>query len=348
LGAPSSGPDGLNVATAATDRPFAKRWSDAPENLPLSPYFDAVSQAVTREAADAANASGQDWFSRQEASIAACMAQQGFEYFPQSADTDGGGQALDRPDHYLAIPHLAADRATVAEVGYGILTPTTVPEDQAENAERDPNTEYYDSLSVSAQVAYDGSLYGAAQAEYWRGEVATAPDEMGGCLGAAWRLFPDPAVALAEASPLTQFQELIGDMKLISRLDMFDDIELVELNREWRNCLPTDLAANLGDPGVIGAGPYGGPPGSFELAIRTTADGSIANLDVADDELSREQLGLTGSAAEAAVALADFDCRSATDYMARFIEIQTRIEAQFIDEHQHELNALLAVTAELG
>ncbi|MDR0594995.1 MAG: hypothetical protein LBG60_17460, partial [Bifidobacteriaceae bacterium] len=275
----TAGPDQSDSASTAADLPQARRWTDAPAGLPLSPYFDAVarlSEALTAEA----EGLGQEWFDNQEAFVAQCMAERGFTYFPQSNQesnqasnqASGGGQPYTRPQHYLAIPRLADDRAAVAKVGYGVQAAPPAPGQGADYAQASPNADYYDSLSLAGQMSYDDSLYGPDQAMYWRGETDAPPDEMGGCLGTAWAQFPDPAAERAAASPLTQFAELISKMRLATGLDMFDAPELVQLNQEWRDCLPPDLAALLGDPAAIAAGPYGGPPGAFELALRTTAD----------------------------------------------------------------------------
>ncbi|MDR0592558.1 MAG: hypothetical protein LBG60_04735, partial [Bifidobacteriaceae bacterium] len=69
------------------------------------------------------------------------------------------------------------------------------------------------------------------------------------------------------------------------------------------------------------------------------------SLDAPDEDLSDQQRSLAGSAPEVAVALADYDCRSAVDYLPRFIEIQTRVEAEFVAQNHGQLDSLLAAAA---
>jgi hypothetical protein len=315
----------------------------APDDLPLSPYFAAI-EAVSAALAEAAEGHDQGWFEDQETDIAACMAQEGFEYVPEPTDTPTGASAprARRPFHYLAVPRLAAGRQDVAADGYGVLGPRRVLGDGLDVGVDDPNGKYYESLSAKAQAQYDDALYGFDQAEWFRTGEGIEPVEMGGCMGAAWERYPDPAVAAADASPVARFDELISDMGSVNGLGMFSDPELVELNREWRGCFPADLVVLLGDPAVIGSGPYGGPGGAFELALRATAVGDVVALDVPSVQLSEERRSLVGSAGEVSVALADFDCRVATDYLVRFTGIQRRIEERFVADHQRELDAMMA------
>jgi hypothetical protein len=112
------------------------------------------------------------------------------------------------------------------------------------------------------------------------------------------------------------------------------------LNREWKACLPTDVAAGLGPP------EWANPDAAVDLAMRTAPDGDVAVIGEAlgaeIDKLPQEQRTLLGSEAEAQVALADFDCRAATDYVARYTEAQRRLEERFVADHKSDLDALQA------
>jgi hypothetical protein len=57
-----------------------------------------------------------------------------------------------------------------------------------------------------------------------------------------------------------------------------------------------------------------------------------------------EQRSLVGSAAEAVIALADYDCRVETDYEARFLDVQLDLERQLVEANRDQLNKLMAAT----
>jgi hypothetical protein len=319
------------------DRPKAQMWITPGEDMPFSPYLTASDQAADR-LADRVAKDNPDRLTNQEAAIATCMARSGFDYFPIAVSASGERLTVGLPNHYLLVPSLADDRQTVVRVGYGVAEPRPLPTDFADKI--DPNNEYYESLSSEGRHSYEVALHGPEQVAYWDGERLDPPVETGGCLGEAYTEFPNPE--LAAMADLDEFFQLRQDMRFAINMDMFTDPELVDLNREWMACMPSDMTAPLGDLNVVATGPYGGPHGAFALALRTTSDGKTVPLEVPSEELSPEQRALVGSSPEVAIAVADFDCRVQTDYLDRFIAIQSRIEARFVADHKSELDAMMA------
>ncbi|MDR1441525.1 MAG: hypothetical protein LBJ02_03920, partial [Bifidobacteriaceae bacterium] len=56
-----------------------------------------------------------------------------------------------------------------------------------------------------------------------------------------------------------------------------------------------------------------------------------------------DQQSLVGSDYEIAIAVADFGCRAATDYVGRYTQIQFDLETAYIAAHQTELDKMVAV-----
>jgi hypothetical protein len=83
-----------------------------------------------------------------------------------------------------------------------------------------------------------------------------------------------------------------------------------------------------------------GPKGAFALAVATGADGVAADPGTPVERRDRDQESLVGSAPEIAIAVADFDCRAATDYVARLSAVQTERELEFVADHRAELDRL--------
>jgi hypothetical protein len=128
------------------------------------------------------------------------------------------------------------------------------------------------------------------------------------------------------------------------------DARTVELNREWRSCMAEQghaMESFRGDSEEGGL--LDGPEGAFLMATRTSPDGSVASLSTDEAKLSVNQESLVGSQAEIDIAVADFDCRADTDYLARLTEIQRSMEQDFVNKRKKALDQLVAyVDQEIG
>ncbi|MDR2931157.1 MAG: hypothetical protein LBV06_09685 [Propionibacteriaceae bacterium] len=69
-------------------------------------------------------------------------------------------------------------------------------------------------------------------------------------------------------------------------------------------------------------------------------DGTRPSTDIPVEEKS-----LLGTAPEREVALADFDCRAETDYLAQLTDIRVSLDEKFIREHHAELDRLEVLAA---
>jgi hypothetical protein len=87
-----------------------------------------------------------------------------------------------------------------------------------------------------------------------------------------------------------------------------------------------------------------GPRAAMELAIMTRPDGTVpVRLEsVPMNLIPVEENSLLGTEPERAVALADYDCRVATDYLARLIAIRADVDNAFIVANQDALDRLSA------
>ena len=86
------------------------------------------------------------------------------------------------------------------------------------------------------------------------------------------------------------------------------------------------------------------PLSAVDLAVRTRPDGSVGDPhpDAPTSEIPFDERYLTGDPAERAVALADFDCRAATDYLERLTTIQIDLEEEFVHARAQALEEVAA------
>lgn len=327
--APVPGP-----APAPSSEP-ATRWAMpstiAPDDLPLSPYWDAIRRAQEYEDSLDRSPEVRMWWDDREAYLTACMAKQGWDYFPRlrSWGPEPGSEAAAYEERLrqnrLRIPTLDADRGVVAEIGYGLRSAGDLGWDYEAEVDDSQNSDYFAALSAAEQGKYQAS--------------------MNDCLPRAYRTYPDPTEQYRDdfianqfdiVSELGAFRGSMGD-----KADIEADSRIVELNTEWRACMsaagvPVEEArARAKKPG-----PWDGPIEAMQIAARTGADGVAAELG--DQEPDRiDQQSLIGSEPEIRIALADYDCRAATDYVSRFVAVQREREQSFLEANRVELDELL-------
>jgi hypothetical protein len=220
----------------------------------------------------------------------------------------------------LPVPFLAEDRSTVERFGYGLLGP---PEQALADAGwlDDPNADYVKSLGDAGARAYEEALNGK-----------------GGCGAQALRQFPEPS---GDADQLqvfdAEFADLAREAVSWAGEGLAGDPGMVALNRQWEACM--NSKGYVFDQSYVGAG----PDAALNLAVRTRPDGSVGppNTDTATEDIPAEEKGLLGTGPERVVALADFDCRAETDYLARLTQIRVERDTAFIEAHRAELDRLV-------
>ncbi|MDR0593409.1 MAG: hypothetical protein LBG60_09205 [Bifidobacteriaceae bacterium] len=362
-GAGGDGGGASGAASAEAAGEDAVRWvsftSQAPPGMPLEPYFAALGLEDAMFSPRLEQAQVKVYNDR-EVAVAACMTAAGFTYYPATLPEPGeeAGEGSDarggadwRRDR-LQVPQLGATREDVAQHGYGRWDYFADPPEaidleggdgSGEPLALDPQAEYMMSLSEAALDAYYKALEGLERTDP---DEWTTTDQLGdgdSCRDQAYRQFPDPVGEAALASA-TYGALVAGMMDVEYQAD--NDSRTLALDREWAACV-AEQGFDVSEEHVIGdggeEGVISGPVQALYLAVRTGADGQAAPRDrYGDFELPQDQRTLIQSPPELAVALADFDCRVETDYMARLIAIQTELEAAFLEENRAALDQMLA------
>ncbi len=278
-------------------------------------------------------AARQAWFDNLANATAECMTAQGFEYTPNPLDVSQvDSSSLSSLLSVLPVPLLPQSRDQVAQVGYGVYD---APDDLGGGMD-DPNVAYSAGLSPSEFQAYQLALYGD-----YNDPAGTSGAS---CSGRAAAQFPEPAISDREQMFEADFRDLIYSVQVSLADDgrpggMLDDPRVSGLNGEWEACMKAGGYVFDGMDGILS-----GPKLASDLAVRTRPDGTVGppNYDTPTVDIPIEERNLLGTEPERAVALADFDCRTETDYMARLTDIRVSRDEDFIAEHQSELDRLVA------
>jgi hypothetical protein len=275
-----------------------------------------------------------------EAAVAACMAEQGFEYVPvdPTAYTSFEGSW---PGSDLS------PREYAEQYGYGIST--TLFEDMggppvSEEMPEDPNMAIVEAMSEGEREAYYTALYGETP-EY----DPTAEDQEiefegpSGCYGEAYDTVPP--------DPYTAVYEELGD----ELTDLYErqaaDPRIIALDEAWLSCM-----SDAGYPFEMRQDPYD------EISNRMTPiyDALYASAPTepttdagGDDTIMEMPTGMPGmddlTAAqreqlesiqeyEKAVAVADYDCGQ--DDWRVYLEVRTELEQEFVDTYGDQITAL--------
>ncbi|NTW40992.1 MAG: hypothetical protein HGA44_14125 [Cellulomonadaceae bacterium] len=307
-------------------------------DLPFHAYAAAVNTIVTGPLDDADAAKSR--YDTIAEATAECMKEAGFEYTvtPYEKPT---AVVLPWTQNSLHLPVLPSDRADVERSGYG-QDDVGAMEAQLEATQHlDANSAYLDGLSSSAQAEYVYALSGE------HGPNDPDGDPAGGCAGRAESAAAVPAAP--QDSVGAQFAPLIRAMGQLADSGLAEDPRTAALNDEWNSCMldagydvapPPEFEAREGTPGPLYA---------YTLAVLTPPSGEAQwpGADVPADEIPIERQSLVGSDAEHTIALADFDCRSSTDYVERLTDILESLEDAFVSSHQTELASLEAAASTL-
>ncbi|MDR1442367.1 MAG: hypothetical protein LBJ02_08290 [Bifidobacteriaceae bacterium] len=334
--APASGAgfEGSGYIDIDGDTPFSS----------YSPYLDGP--GVDEEALVERK---EQWWDSVEASVSECMAREGFEYFPtEYLQLQLPDDALSFDVDWMPIPALPGKRDEVEQWGYGShsrltsFTPADLQSQLADAPSSRANSDYFASLSPDAQTKYTEAYQGSEEALYDRQGV----DLYAGCSGQAFRAFPEPGSEEPQYQFDAEFGELVHFIASLSSI-IFEDKRISGLASEWNDCMRkagVDVSGEIVADVVGGDGLYANPRSAWYLAMRTGEDGNVGpgGEGFFEDSLPLDQRSLTGSGPEVRIALADFDCRVETDYVARFKEIQLGIERQFVDENRARLDQMVA------
>jgi len=269
---------------------------------------------------------------RAEELVAACMADAGFEYYPQTEQS--GVITLSEARNTLEFAE---------EFGYGYSTESNGPgtgtmnwpvmtESEAERL----NSEYREALSEDAVYEYEAALYGA---------MVTDPPQEGedidwesmdrGCSGRGYdEIYP----ALAIAEQFTDLNEAMNQMLT----DIEEDPRVAEALIGWSSCMATagypDLSQLIDAENLVNDlwNRFNAANGNrIDLSLgETDYDAVKASLP---DELAELQ------AAEIAVAVADVTCRDEVGYTRIRQEVENEYEQAIVDTYRDDLEAWVAV-----
>ncbi len=267
--------------------------------------------------------------------VAACMAEQGFEYVPV--------------DHTAEAPKTATDLGLAsgspefaAAYGYGISTDPWGMYARGAEVE-DPNAAYVEGLSPDGRTAYLAALFGVlaepddtslADAQERAEAVVTSTWQEQGCYGRGEHEIDDGAFLEAYNSQSALIQEIIELESVVEA-----DSRLAPLADDWSQCMADagfDGYANVSEPAEELLARWQGlwmeasaqSPGGGEV---TSSDASTAAVAAAvEAEMGEDEI---------AIAVADVDCRLSTGYHEMWNTVRLEVENDFFASRRAEFEA---------
>lgn len=331
--APPSADDG-----ARPDPTADATVADARPRGPLDRLLDTVDQRSTANAEEVLAR-----MERYEEVVAACMAEEGFEYTP--TDWRANPAALDEAPVGLVSADPVADAAVY---GYGISTTALIDEATEPTIVEDPNADRVAAMSGAERRAWDLALNGPGQGEAYR-EGSEAYDwTRYGCLGrAAHETEVDEPRPGFDDSAWSDLREDIS----VLEAGVWDDPRLTETHARWAACM-----AEAGYGGYTDArGPVedviersmaiwdevgGGAPADPE-ALEDPADPAAVERQA---EVARLQAELAQE--EIALAVADSTCQVEVAFERAYTDTWIALQEEFYAAHQGDLDAGLAAFEE--
>lgn len=295
---------------------------------------------------------------REEDLVAACMAEQGFTYYPDP----GGG----RGELVVSTgePWRLDDTDWLEEYGFGVIVWPPAPPGEIDAlmpvVSRRPNDVHFFSLSASEQEAHSRALNGARNPyqpfnficlgdscppepedpeEENRNFIAFSNDPANwGCRTKIWRQMqaerPD---SLREADEFIPLFDAIDQFRANLALDTSD------ADRDWAACM-----AGIGFPGFERRPDF---HAEFRADLEALSNEVLANQEQIWHWPLRRGDGPEIEALferEVSTALADRDCRLETDYDARQHVVVFAAEERFVSDHRVMFDSLRAAAEQLS
>ncbi|WGD37107.1 hypothetical protein [Lysinibacter sp. HNR] len=293
------------------------------ENSPLAAYVGKAFQP------DEAKLKAQQ--KEVEEAVAVCMADQGFTYTPNTDTSHLVGADLDS-DFYKGRGTLE----WAEKNGYGVTTQASSQD--SEEPTSNPDEEYLASLSEDEREAYDIALFGAPSGS----EEGDSPDEgssaeefdpaTAGCHQNATREIMSEGIGEAFTDPT--YTELMEQMGTLQEKVMKDPAYLAA-RKQWGECL-----ADAGYPDVEGVE----GTDAFELVLQKQNE--LYGLDDTDSsgnpaQPTQQQLKELADY-EIQVATADFKCGEKTKANEILLDLQYKLEEEFIAKNKAKLDSFIA------
>ncbi|MDR0365732.1 MAG: hypothetical protein LBH68_02730 [Bifidobacteriaceae bacterium] len=280
-----------------------------------------------------------------EALIAECMAAEGFDYYPTEPVDYGMHFTQSFEQDQIFVPLLPSDRTLVEQHGYGLQSPLDPAQWGAPPSSPGEikNSEYYETLSETARSAYNIALMG------FDGVTTTPYNPVGiGCRGKSWDKYPEADIEDPTAAFTETFSSLIFEFLQVTDVDVALDSRVVSLNQDWHSCMLTkgvDVSEQAAEGISIAWMRTPSPALAFALAETEGAKSVLGAAANGADPLTMDQnRQLVGSPEEIRIALADFDCREQTNYLATAIEVQLELEAAFVARNKTALDQMVAAS----
>nr|WP_314842825.1 hypothetical protein [uncultured Microbacterium sp.] len=269
---------------------------------------------------------------QQEELMAECMADEGFEYTPNTAN---GGAVFSGDD----VEWEPEKKEWVEKYGYGIVNSPyseSMGEEQTDQYV-DPNQEYVESLSESEQTAFYETAYGVPPEEDELGEDGSYEYnwEDAGCQG--WAQHELQGEDPWQSDEFADLRDRMTELWTSTQ----EAPEFKELNAKWVACMDDG-----GQPGFAAQMDAQQSISDEQTAIFDAAygDGSTEidteSPDFVEPSESPEMKAL--GEREIEIALVDLDCRTKTSYTEEALKIQFDLEERFIADNKAELEAFKA------
>ncbi len=316
-------PSAQSTSPAAVDPAHdpAKKTSNRTLTADDSPLRKYLGWTYTSEDVDEEDAEFQneEWAESDEL-LAACMKEQGFDYFPP-------------PNTEPVIPSSDVtydpgkdDVEYIKLNGYGIaIQADTVPEPPQDEASK-----YLAGLSDSERTAYDRAMEGQYANLSKEDPLAEEPWDWrkGGCRGTVSnQMYPEDADAAQRTYPTDEFQPLIDEALSIEQ-KAAESPEQKALEGKWSDCM-----AESGHSYETDYDAYWRLLQEFDEMGRPDPN-EINNIlwDTDSDEVKkfREK--------ELDTALDSYECREKLHFADESLKIRFAMEEQFIKNHRAELD----------
>jgi len=236
---------------------------------------------------------------------ATCMAAEGFEYIPVVPTPE---------DIEFEEGPLPGTPEYVEQYGYGIWKPPSTSGGYHWEKGVDPNEALVAAMSDAGRAAYETALLGPV--------VSENPDDgsvmrEGGCSSAADTPMGDDVAYL-----VTVRREA---MAFLSTIDQ--DTRFADVDASWASC--------MADAGFGDRSPRAAQERIQQEHLAASVDGVAPGGSVVTD----------GATEERRVAVADLQCRDATDWTARHRAVELELQQEYVDAHLAELEALVDAMA---
>ena len=269
-----------------------------------------------------------------ESLVAACMAEQGFDYTPFNYS---GGAAAPSGE---PLDVQWGTRAFAEKYGYGATTDpggykaAEAAASAAQPAQVDPNELAVAAMSAAEKAAYNEALYGVADPDAER----TYEWQKAGCQGKAEHESEQVGTGMDAA----QYASLQADISALQDSEKTDP-KLADLNARWASC--------MSDAGYGGLAAVGDAENAIYDEVYAVSDAAHAsageNVELTDAQTAEINATLAAmTPREISTAVADIDCRTATNYDKDSQTVSFALQQAFVDSHKTELDAWLAAATE--